>query len=192
MGGLGSGRWSAHSKALTVEECLVLDTCKLARDGLLVRAWGSGSLTWSNTATGEKTASVSWTREPAGEDGVRLRLRYAVGRGDRRREADEPVLLSPTRPPFGGLRWWFTCPLVVNGRPCGRRAGKLYLPPGGLYFGCRVCHRLTYRSAQEHDKRADFYRRNPEAMLAALEGAKAGRINWPAMKAALRWARESP
>jgi len=37
----------------------------------------------------------------------------------------------------------------VNGRGCGRRVGKLYLPPGGRYFGCRQCHDLTYTSCQE-------------------------------------------
>jgi hypothetical protein len=26
---------------------------------------------------------------------------------------------------------------------------KLFLPPGGRYFGCRRCHRLTYASCQE-------------------------------------------
>ena len=31
--------------------------------------------------------------------------------------------------------------------------GKLYLPPGGRYFGCRHCHDLTYRSRQESDAR---------------------------------------
>jgi hypothetical protein len=30
--------------------------------------------------------------------------------------------------------------------------GKLYLPGGGRYFGCRRCYRLTYRSCQESRK----------------------------------------
>jgi len=46
------------------------------------------------------------------------------------------VSLTTTPLPWGGLRWWFTCPLVVEGRSCGRRVGKLYLPPGRGYFGC--------------------------------------------------------
>jgi hypothetical protein len=45
---------------------------------------------------------------------------------------------------------------------------SLYLPPGGRYFGCRLCHRLTYRSVQEHDKRVYFLRRNPEALAALM------------------------
>ncbi len=37
-----------------------------------------------------------------------------------------------------------------TGRRCGRRVGKLYLPPGEAYFACRECHQLTYQSQQEH------------------------------------------
>jgi len=38
--------------------------------------------------------------------------------------------------------------LTVNGVACNRRVGKLYLPPGGRYFGCRACYDLAYRSSQ--------------------------------------------
>jgi hypothetical protein len=86
------------------------------------------------------------------------------------KDEDYRVGLEATRPRFGGLRWWFLCPLVVRGVPCGRRVGKLYLPPGGRYFGCRHCHDLTYRSAQEHDKRVDLFRRNPAALQAVMNG----------------------
>ncbi len=37
--------------------------------------------------------------------------------------------------------------------PCERRVGKLWLPPGAIYFGCRHCYGLTYRSCQESHKR---------------------------------------
>ena len=57
--------------------------------------------------------------------------------------------LQTTPAQFGGQRWWFTCPLIVDGMACNRRAGKLFLPPGAKYFGCRTCHGLTYRSCQE-------------------------------------------
>ena len=42
-----------------------------------------------------------------------------------------PIRLQTTPTQFGGRRWWFTCPLIVNGVACNRRVGKLYLPPGG-------------------------------------------------------------
>ena len=34
MGGFGSGRWQAHAKADTVEDCQVLDVTRLAREKL--------------------------------------------------------------------------------------------------------------------------------------------------------------
>ncbi len=79
-----------------------------------------------------------------------------------------PIRLETTPLHFGGHRWWGICPLVVNNVPCNRRVGKLYLPPGDRYFGCRHCHRLTYRSAQEHDKRVDALRRNPMVLNAIM------------------------
>jgi hypothetical protein len=56
---------------------------------------------------------------------------------------------------------------------------KLYLPPAARYFGCRHCHDLTYRSAQEHNKRVDALRRNPElleALMDNLQAASPGQI----------------
>jgi hypothetical protein len=68
---------------------------------------------------------------------------------------DDVVALRTTQPYFGGRRWWWEC-------PCGRRVADLYLPRRvGVCYRCRQCHGLTYRSAQQHDKRLDFYRRNP-------------------------------
>ena len=73
-----------------------------------------------------------------------------------------PVLLDITIPYFGGRRWWFRCPNhghdvdagvedhVHDGDACDRRVRILYRPPGAARFGCRLCHRLTYQSRQEH------------------------------------------
>lgn len=36
--------------------------------------------------------------------------------------------------------------------------GKLYLPPGGRYFGCRCCYQLNYTSCQESHKYDSLYR----------------------------------
>jgi hypothetical protein len=62
------------------------------------------------------------------------------------------VPLEATRPHYGGLRWWFRCPLN------GRRASKLYLPPGQLKFASRTAHHLTYRSCQESGRFAALHR----------------------------------
>ena len=85
--------------------------------------------------------------------------------------------LTATRPRFGGLRWWFVCPLVVNGRPCNRRVAKLHLPPPARYFGCRLCYRLTYASCQESHRHDTLYRlmaRNMGKDFAAVKRAMRG------------------
>jgi hypothetical protein len=64
--------------------------------------------------------------------------------------------------------FYFICPLVVNGRACRRRVAKLYLPPGGEYFGCRHCYNLTYESCKEHDNRVDILKKLPPKDLLRL------------------------
>jgi hypothetical protein len=173
MGGCGSGRWQLHTKANTVENCQQLDLGQLARDGAFVR-WNTGSLRWLRGE--EETGSIGYTVRPVGAD-LLLVLSYtftATGQA-----VEECVALETTPMRFGGVRWWGRCPLVVEGRPCRRLVRKLYLAPGGRYFGCRSCYRLTYKSAQEHDKRVDFLRRHPEALAAIANnpaGASPGRL----------------
>jgi hypothetical protein len=89
---------------------------------------------------------------------VRLWYSWVSTSKQAQESADYRVQLTATRPRFGGLRWWFICPLVVNGRPCNRRFGTLHLPPQARYFGCRHCYNLTYTSCQESHKDDRHYR----------------------------------
>src|SRR5262249_54119938 len=133
--------------------------------------WNTGSLRWLRGQ--EETGSISYTVRSAGTD-LLLVLSYtftATGQ-----TVEEPVQLESTPMRLGGVRWWGRCPLVVEGRPCRRRVRKLSPPPGGNYFGCRTCYRLTSQSAQEHDKRVDSLRRHPEA-LAAIVNNPAGALD---------------
>jgi hypothetical protein len=152
-----------------------------------MRDYAAGSLRWQNTYTGEETASIGFILEPLGEDGLTMRLHYTrTGRNGEKENLDYPITLQTTRPNYGGRRHWFTCPLTVNGWPCRRRVGKLYLPPGGKYFGCRHCYNLTYKSCQESDKRINFYWKNPAAMKAAMEADRLSTESFLAMRAYLR------
>jgi hypothetical protein len=183
MGGWGSGSWYRWNKKNTTDDGLALDINKLVRDGLIVRDYATGSLRWTNTRTGNETASVGFILEPL-ENGLIMRLHYTrTGRNGDKENLHYPIELQTTRPYFGGRRWWFTCPLAANGRPCRRRVGKLYLPPGGKYFGCRHCYDLTYQSCQESDKRLNFYWRNPAAMKAAMEGELLSTASFLALRA---------
>ena len=159
MGGSGSGRHSTFSAKRTVEECLLLDVNKLARGGMIRATSYVHSLIWTNTRTGKQTASVGYTCTLSGGEWV-FTLIYTTSRnGGEKQDVRLPIRLQVTRPNYGGERWWFTCPLVVGGRACERRVSKLYLPQGGLYFGCRHCHDLTYTSCQESHKYDGLWRR---------------------------------
>jgi hypothetical protein len=142
------------------------------REGILRPAVRlSGTWAWFRDATRtEQTSSLDYEVDTI-VDPPTVRLFYT--KTATKEALDYQIRLTVTRPRFGGLRWWFICPLVVNGRPCGRRVGKLYLPPGGRYYGCRHCYQLTYRSAQKHDKRVDALRRNPAALMALMGDPKA-------------------
>jgi hypothetical protein len=185
MGGYGSGRWGCHTKADTVEDCLTLDLGQLARARAFA-PWHGGTVRWLRGE--QERAAIGYTVRPAG-GGLTLVLSYRWTRcGASGEEVELPIALETTPLHFGGVRWWGRCPLAVNGVGCGRRAGKLYLPPGGRYFGCRLCNNLTYRSAQEHDKRVDALRRNPAALLALMDDPKAlGTSQLLLALKALRW-----
>ena len=173
MGGYGSTRWSWHAKANTVEDCLVLKMRDLTR-GRYLRpdSWTGGSLQWTNSRTGEEIASVGFNADTVSG---RFHLSY--------RHNGTPVncslLLESSPCRFGGVRWWWRC-------TCGRRIVKAYLPSGASVFGCRTCHRLTYESAQTHDKTADAFRRNPEFMAVL---ADPGKVSVKTLFLALRAAR---
>jgi hypothetical protein len=99
-------------------------------------------------------ATIGYEADLSDRDNARLWLHY------RRNEepVDYRVRLVTSTPHYGGLRWWFICPLVRNdGRP-PRRVAKLYVPSGGKYFGSREGYGLTYTSCQESGKNGRLWR----------------------------------
>ena len=110
MGGYGSGRWGYGQSKITVEDCLSLDLSPLTRDKVLAPGY-SGAITWRNTRTGEKTASIGLTIERGEIDGLCLTRKYVVSEDNYKRDIEEEISLQPTYPHFGGVRWWFLCPL---------------------------------------------------------------------------------
>lgn len=149
MGGLGSGIPMGATPRRMVEECLTLDVNALVRDlGDLDRPAG-GRLNWNGDAR-HATAAVDFEIIPDPKIGSILNLRYQISPSSRAvRRVCVPIRLQRTRPHLGGVRWWFTCPLTLDGRPCYRRVGTLHLPPGAFYFGCRHCHGLSYLSRRK-------------------------------------------
>jgi hypothetical protein len=149
-----------------VETCLDLDANRWAREGILkAGVFQTGTAEW--TWRGGHSARIDFAVDTTTEENRHVRLWYTlVSTATNETESpDYHVRLVTTRPHFGGLRWWFLCPVTVNEVACGRRVGKLYLPPGARYFGCRHCHRLTYTSCQRSGRFRDVYR-----LVAAMTG----------------------
>lgn len=161
------GRWS-YSDRRTVEECKSITTKFLNEHDYFDSGIRWGGMSWSRGGKGT-TGSIGFVVSTVeGDEYIRFQYTQTDRRTGEKTDLDYKARL--TWPPcyFGGRRWWFICPLVVNGRVCNRRVGVLYLG-GGKYFGCRHCYNLTYRSQKEHDSRVDALIKNPEMFLSKLK-----------------------
>lgn len=144
MNGIGSGNWLRSNSKTTVDNCLTLDVNRMKRAGQL-REGVAGTINWTESQTGRHVASIQFWNRATGQPRTKsLQLRY---RWNQSVDVCDTISLVTTRPHFGGIRWWFLCPLQVDGATCGNRVAKLHLRNG--YFGCRSCHDLTYLSCQQ-------------------------------------------
>jgi hypothetical protein len=148
MGGFGSGR---HGERPTVENGLTLDINRLIRQQCIVPGNHlAGTLTWGNNV-----ASIGYEASLVSPDTAWVRLQYSVNG----QPEDYLVRLTSTSCRYGGRRWWWKCPRS------GRRAAKLYLPPGGTVFAARHVYGLAYRSQRlaaldrSHDRQRRLYRK---------------------------------
>jgi hypothetical protein len=194
MGGTGSGRWTYYDKKRTVEECWAMSISEVDRV-VDLRDPGPASKALRPTIpkTGKRMSPVR-TKSKVGDDGTPLLgLSYTVkDRQGLEHRVEEVLRLQTTRPNFGGLRWWFSCPRMLDGEECGRRVGTLYRPPGGRYFACRHCLGLTYESCQRsHRYDGLFALVVGETSGEAFEAVKRG-FSYRAREARRRRAEPSP
>ena len=162
---MGRDSWSDRN---TVEDCKCVDIPWLAQSGYL-HGYVSGTITWTSALSGKSSIGiVVSTFGGIGGGYARFNYTQTSSLSGEKTDLDYQVQLVTTPCKFGGKRYWFICPLVVKGQVCNRRVSKLYLPPGGKYFGCLACHNLTYRSCKEHDKRVDALIKDPERLASLL------------------------
>ena len=139
------GRYYFDSKT-TVEQATQLNIFKLKEFGLL-DGYRSSTLTWTRRLSGHKSSIgiLVDTEE------LYAKVNYTTTdrNTDEKTDYDYKISLTTTPCNFGGVRYWFICPLSINGVYCGRRTGTLYLASGGKYFGCRHCYDLSYESRNE-------------------------------------------
>lgn len=140
-------RWYFDKKD-TVEDCRTVSIAFLKKHDYFC-GYRCGTITWTNWQ-GEQTASIGMTVGTRdGEDYARFQYTHTRRSTGEKTKCDYKVRLVTTPCHLGGVRWWFICPLTTKGHYCGRRVGKLYLPPGGMYYGCRHCYNLSYESRNE-------------------------------------------
>jgi hypothetical protein len=143
------GRYYWDKKS-TVEESKSVSISFLKKHGYFSEPCSmSGSLSWKN-CYGEQVGSISvFASTMYGDNYVRFYYTVTNRSSEEKTDYDYKVQLTTTPCNFGGVRYWFICPLSKNGVYCGRRVAKLYKAPGGHYFGCRHCNNLSYESRNE-------------------------------------------
>jgi hypothetical protein len=151
MGGYGSG-WQGAKKA-TVEGSLVLTAASLVRKrALMAGAWTSGSWGWTYDGEDKPHATIGYEADLSDQDNAWLRLHYRRN-GE---PVDYRVRLVTSTPHYGGLRWWFICPLVRNDGGPPRRKNCISCPVEST--GSRESYGLTYTSCQESGKNGRLWR----------------------------------
>jgi len=141
------GRWYLDKKD-TVEDCRTVSIAFLRKHDYFC-GWRSGTILWKNWY-GEQTASIGVEASIVdSENYARFHYTSTNRHTGEKTDYDYKVPLVTTPCNLGGVRWWFICPLSRNGVHCGRRVGKLYLPPSGRYYGCRHCYDLSYESRND-------------------------------------------
>ena len=139
------GRWT--SSRWTVEDCQALSTKFLNKHHYFDGGVRWGGCSWSRN--GEKIGSISFEVSTfKGDEYIRFQYTQTDRQTEEKTELDYKARIVSTPCYFGGRRWWFICPLVINGYSCNRRVGILYMA-SGKYFGCRHCHNLIYKSSRE-------------------------------------------
>ena len=135
-----------------IEDCLALSSLELMKLGLLLRLKTEmleGTLTWETSPPVTiRFESCPWY----------IRLMYSVynHREDDKIKIDYTIPIEwqqKGRPEEGYIYFSpvFHCP--GKEESCGKKASKLFLPPGEDRFLCKKCHDLAYRSEQDTTER---------------------------------------
>lgn len=117
----------------TVEQCHVLDVNALVRAGAIKpNVHMTATLKIGRGEVWFETCTLPWKAQY-----FRIRAMF----GDQL--VDNAIELATTRPPYGGLRWWFVCPVT------GKRVWKVYLPQRATQYASRQAYRLAYQCQSE-------------------------------------------
>ena len=143
------GRWSFSSKE-EVDYLKKVEIWWLKKHGYL-NGWKYGGMEWKSGFSDKKSSIGIGVCTI--ENYVRFLYTQTEENGEKK-QFDYKVRLTTTPCNYGGIRYWFICPLVKNKQPCHRRVGVLY--KAGDYFGCRHCYDLTYSSKNENRRYKNY------------------------------------
>jgi hypothetical protein len=139
---------SKQNPRTKLEGLLSIDTTKLNKGGYFV-GYKLGNLSWDHDSC-QRNNSIGIVVDLRDQPYIRIWYTSSDTYDGVTKNFDYNVLLSSTPCHFGGIRWWFICPIYINGIACGRRVRKLYKLKD--YFACRECHNLCYSIQNENHR----------------------------------------
>ncbi len=112
--------------------------------------WRSGGIKWTYGLSGNESSirfTITTDEQDTWNNGNHIQIQYTHTNKWTEEKSDMDFKISLTTTPcnYGGVRYWFVCPLYKNGQYCGKRVGVIYSI--GKWFGCRHCGEIAY-SAQ--------------------------------------------
>lgn len=115
----------------------------LKKHGYLDGGWRYGGIKWTYGLSGNES-SIGFNVNIGGDEGNYIKLQYTHTDkwSGKKENLDYKIRLTTTPCNYGGVRYWFVCPLSKNGQYCGRRVGVIYSI--GKWFGCRHCGDICY------------------------------------------------
>lgn len=132
-----------HANKKVLNGRLSLSVFQLRRLGYFIGAGAIGSFSWPSALGVSSSRVMVASRIACPVEHISLGYELLDHSGNKE-QLNYSISLAATMCNYGGIRYWFICPLQRNDEPCGRRVAVLYLV--GRYFGCRQCLGLTYRS----------------------------------------------
>lgn len=112
------------------DDCIKLDLCEPAvRSVIDLRRSAAGTLHWASGGVDIADAGFDWRH------GARRLILRAIIDGA---PMTQTIVVTTTRPHFGGVRLWFACPET------GKRARALLLAPGARRWTSAASLRLAY------------------------------------------------
>ncbi len=121
----------------------------LKKHGYLDGGYKSGGIKWTYSG-GKKNDIGFYITTGSNDDNIILHYTQTNRSTGEKEDMNYVIKLTTTPCNYGGKRYWFICPLIKNGKRCGRRVGVLFNI--GKWFGCRHCGDIAYSSQMQGGK----------------------------------------